>query len=511
VNPIGRFRRRRREPAEEVEERPNWLSRLVMPYAGTGSERLRDGRLLGILLLAAGLYSLMVLPELHPHVTQAAILTSVLLLSALTVPTLPWQRLPEYALQIPVVVGILILSLGYGTAFGDLNVLAALYAIGFGFTGLVLPPGHTAFHAGLSFLGLTVAAVFGNQHDHIVEIAGSIAVSGFVGELVAGAVSVQRQHRSDLERLQTGLTGLLAADDQEAAATLISHLTAELLRANGVTVITRVRPGSPWLTACGGYGAGANFTDVRLDIDAEKSGVGIAARTLQPLFIADVWQSPLVSKRHLAAVPAASTLYLPISGQREVLGLIIVWWLSPIAALDGFAEQVVRLLSIQAGLVLERVRQVEDLDRAAATDALTGISNRRVYEQQLENLPVDAVLIICDLDRFKILNDTKGHQAGDRVLRSFAAVAASSVRDGDLVSRIGGDEFALLVQGGLAAADAVLERLAQAWARPEGVGFSAGRAVRRPNETGDQLSERADQDLYVQKRRIRQQTPGGSI
>jgi diguanylate cyclase (GGDEF)-like protein len=150
--------------------------------------------------------------------------------------------------------------------------------------------------------------------------------------------------------------------------------------------------------------------------------------------------------------------------------------------------------------VLERVRQIEDLDLAAVTDPLTGIGNRRAFERRLAELDPDTALVMCDLNRFKELNDTLGHAAGDQVLRIFAAAAAMSIRAGDLVARIGGDEFALLVNGGEPAARAVLDRLRSAWEEPDGVGFSAGLAAHRPGETGEQLSERADQQLYAAKR-----------
>ncbi len=90
--------------------------------------------------------------------------------------------------------------------------------------------------------------------------------------------------------------------------------------------------------------------------------------------------------------------------------------------------------------------------KAALTDSLTGIANRRAFFDRggplLEWALADrrpAALLLFDLDRFKQVNDTAGHQAGDRVLKAFCDLVAASMRPGDLFGRLGGEEFACLV------------------------------------------------------------------
>lgn len=83
-------------------------------------------------------------------------------------------------------------------------------------------------------------------------------------------------------------------------------------------------------------------------------------------------------------------------------------------------------------------------------DSLTGVLNRRGFEERCSRLLGRRKndrwsLILCDLDRFKQINDTYGHSAGDTVLRTFGAILQENVRSGDLVGRIGGEEFALLL------------------------------------------------------------------
>lgn len=105
--------------------------------------------------------------------------------------------------------------------------------------------------------------------------------------------------------------------------------------------------------------------------------------------------------------------------------------------------------------------------KAALTDALTGIANRRAFFDLggplLERTVVDrrpAALLLFDLDRFKEVNDTAGHQAGDRVLKAFAELVTASMRPGDLFGRLGGEEFACLqVDATMAEALHTAERL----------------------------------------------------
>jgi diguanylate cyclase (GGDEF)-like protein len=282
---------------------------------------------------------------------------------------------------------------------------------------------------------------------------------------------------------------------------VIAELGGDLLGCDGVTVVTRQTPGSPIMVGRGGHGLGApRFSTIRIDINREQSGAGVVARTGQPLFVPDAANSPFVAHPLVEIFSIASVLYLPIIGPEETIGAIVLWWSRPITGPDGFGEQVIQLLSIQAAQVLHRLRRMDHLDRAALTDPLTAVGNRRAFDQRLAGLPEAAAMILLDLDHFKALNDTRGHPAGDRVLRAFAAAAASCVRDGDLVARIGGDEFAILMPGGQQAIDTVLLRLRLAWEAPDGVGFSAGTAVRQTGEDGQQFSERADQALYAAKR-----------
>jgi diguanylate cyclase (GGDEF)-like protein len=129
-------------------------------------------------------------------------------------------------------------------------------------------------------------------------------------------------------------------------------------------------------------------------------------------------------------------------------------------------------LGSQAAIALENVRLHRIVERQASTDGLTDLANRRHFEETLageisraERFGGALALVLADLDDFKQVNDRYGHQAGDDVLREFAAVLRDTVRDIDLAARYGGEEFAVLLpQTDLEGAGRLAERLREAMA-----------------------------------------------
>jgi diguanylate cyclase (GGDEF)-like protein len=137
----------------------------------------------------------------------------------------------------------------------------------------------------------------------------------------------------------------------------------------------------------------------------------------------------------------------------------------------GVADQVpapetmagLSLLGTQAGNRIGTLRSFELAQMQASTDGLTGLPNRRAFETEVrERLRTGARLafVMADLDRFKMLNDTHGHEAGDRALRLFGRVLRSALGKDDLVGRLGGEEFGIVLAGvTLEQAVTVLHRL----------------------------------------------------
>ncbi len=161
---------------------------------------------------------------------------------------------------------------------------------------------------------------------------------------------------------------------------------------------------------------------------------------------------------------------------------------------------------------LSRARRTAEraLHRLATSDALTGLPNRAACLEyvatELNHGPDELIVLFCDLDGFKPVNDRLGHAAGDQLLVQVADRLRDCVRDGDQVSRLGGDEF-VIVGRGPDAVEALSSRIRAMVARPFRVageevriGVSVGAARARPDDSTDDLVGRADLAMYEAKR-----------
>jgi len=186
--------------------------------------------------------------------------------------------------------------------------------------------------------------------------------------------------------------------------------------------------------------------------------------------------------------------------------------------------------SDQLGLVDQAVREtlarlldenellkarVAELERLADTDPLTPLPNRRAFVREVDRAiarvaryGTGIALMYVDVDHLKSINDRHGHSAGDAALNHIAAMLRSAVRAGDLVARVGGDEFALLVEPvDAAAAQAKAEALRIAalaapldWnGTPIAVGVSIGIAMIAGDDSVESLVARADTGMYAAK------------
>ena len=122
--------------------------------------------------------------------------------------------------------------------------------------------------------------------------------------------------------------------------------------------------------------------------------------------------------------------------------------------LDPRVQRVIDRCAKLACIAITRAHTQDKIRRQALEDPLTGLPNRALLRDRFEQALAGARrygfsvgLVLVDLDRFKDINDTLGHEVGDRVLRHVATQIESSVRASDTLARLGGDEFALLMPG----------------------------------------------------------------
>lgn len=165
------------------------------------------------------------------------------------------------------------------------------------------------------------------------------------------------------------------------------------------------------------------------------------------------------------------------------------------------------------------MQQMEDLKRQALTDSLTGLPNRACLEVELERCLDEYKrygwnigLLFLDVDHFKAVNDTYGHDRGDDVLRLVATTLAHNCRASDIVGRWGGEEFVGLVRNAtpsnlLQIAERNRMLVEQSFIRVDGrplnVTISLGAAIARPGEAAESLVRRADQLMFESKNKGR--------
>jgi diguanylate cyclase (GGDEF)-like protein/PAS domain S-box-containing protein len=192
-------------------------------------------------------------------------------------------------------------------------------------------------------------------------------------------------------------------------------------------------------------------------------------------------------------------------GSRFWAGLVVTSLVDAGGELRGFGK-LVRDVTERREAELERERLLAKLAEAARTDPLTGILNRRVWREELDRELANAArqgtplaLAVLDLDNFKAVNDELGHLKGDEILRRTAAAFRGSIREGDLIARFGGDEFACLFIGAEEAEALTLaDRLLAV--PPEEATASAGVAIWDGSESADDFFSRADLALYAAKK-----------
>jgi diguanylate cyclase (GGDEF)-like protein len=240
-----------------------------------------------------------------------------------------------------------------------------------------------------------------------------------------------------------------------------------------------------------------------------RAGPATAATTRDGQLVAD-----RIATRVRRMYGLRRTLAAPLTSDGSVVGAIVLshrtgesWSATTRRLLSGAAEE--------ASAALARAYSHRAAEARAATDALTGLPNRRYFDEFCGLLARrrradDAVgVLMIDIDKFKVLNDTYGHATGDEVLRAVAGAIVAAVREDDVPARFGGEEFVVLLRNpGMDVAFEVGERVRTAVSALDlqrfgvpGVSVSVGVAVSdHADQAIEDLIGQADQALYRAKR-----------
>jgi two-component system cell cycle response regulator len=327
-----------------------------------------------------------------------------------------------------------------------------------------------------------------------------------------------RRRRHDLEALTALAERVERAVDSKNVARLLLDSVAEtfdfprgivlagpegqlpLLASYGLHEDTARRPGRPGPSAVVRTAHDVHATQLVRGLDTP----------------ADPWLAHLLPD-------AQDLVVVPLVAEGRPLGALVLE--QPVDVGGRISRRVVAGLersASYAALALRNAWLLEQVQRLAATDGLTKIANRRTFESTLEREVARATrsaehvsLVMVDIDHFKNLNDTHGHQAGDEVLRNVAASLTIECRDFDTPARYGGEEFAVVLPGcGPDEALMIAERLRAAVSRaPSVVPITASAGVATyPGHAGDAdtLVRAADDALYQSKRAGRDRTTQSS-
>jgi len=385
-----------------------------------------------------------------------------------------------------------------------------------GLAGLLLAhvtaSGNDVYLAGAGWMALiatpsTYMVVRANikQQTRSDEVVAALARQSNEAAATANREVAERELQAQRQQFEHRLSNALEMADDEpevlevierSFAAVVPHSSIELLLAdNSRAHLSRMASASP----------GGNVPGCPVDSPDHCP----AARRAQVQRFGDSEDIDACPKLRNRPQGNVAAVCVPVSIMGRTVGVIHATneVSDPVAA-DRVAD--LATLANLAGSRLGLLRVMADTQLQAATDNLTGLLNRRSFEQKLSDVRADAPVVavaMADLDNFKALNDTFGHQTGDRALRLFAEVLRSALRSQDLMCRHGGEEFVIAfphasAENARRALDNVRSRLDAALTVAGLPRFtvSFGLIDARSGEDFPAMAARADNALFAAKR-----------
>jgi diguanylate cyclase (GGDEF)-like protein len=484
-----------------------WVVEQAAPYPSV----IAPGRAVGGFVLVA--FAATGFRSSTTHVPLLVVTGTVAVALVAVAAAVPWRRLPSSALlTLPLACDALVALLRHSQGGGQSGYASLL----------VLPVVWVAFVGGRRGVLLVVVAV-GMTLILPVALVGApdypstgwrgavllTLVAAIVGLVTEHGVALTRHHAEDearrarlLDRLVQTHTALAMSD--VGLEDVLETVVEEALALTAADAAVVELPDGDDLVYRAVAGSAVPFAGVRVPTLGSASGHCLA--TLEALVVVDTETDEWVDREACRRVGARSMVIVPLLHAGRGAGVLKVYS-TEVGAVGADEARVLGLLGNVIGTGLARAELFATMTEHASTDALTGLANRRSWEDQLARAIAHAErthetlsVAVCDVDGLKELNDRRGHAAGDGLLRDVAVCWRGEARAADLVARIGGDEFAVLLPGAdEVAAHDVVERLVHAL--PPGITVSFGIAEWDLRESAGELMARADLRMYDVKRR----------
>ena len=312
----------------------------------------------------------------------------------------------------------------------------------------------------------------------------------------------EQAERAEQSRLMLETArGLAASLTQDDAREAICSSARDLAKADFAILLEPHDRGDLLTTSS----IGLTIDPPRILIGREPSGAVAAWTSRTARFVEAAADDPTLAQKLVEEIGVASVHFEPVQRGDVAIGVLVVGWLERVEA-SPLRDDLLGAMGAHAAMAIERARLMDRLESAAKTDELTGLPNRRGWDDEITRELARArrtgeplCVAVLDLDHFKRVNDILGHPAGDRLLKESAAAWRSTIRLTDVLARHGGEEFALALPA-CSVDDAVrlVERLRSS--TPAGQTVSAGIAQWDGLESAISLYARADAALYDAKR-----------
>jgi diguanylate cyclase (GGDEF)-like protein len=447
-------------------------------------------------------------PNNWPALTAAVVVALTALAFAAAA---PWHRLSPWSILVLACACDAVIALlrhaegGANSGFGPLVILpvlwVALVARRREVAGIVL--------ATLLFFAVPIIAMGSPMYPSTGwrSVVLWTVVAAVIGVVTNRVMRTEREQTRLLEAQAGELDQLVATQTAIATSTfdldtVMGTAAAEAQRLTGAEAAVVEIPDGDDLVYRATAGTAEPYLGLRLR--QEDAISGLALRTGEIIVCDDSEVDERVDREACRRVGARSMVVVPLLHEGKAAGVLKVYSTS-VAAFDRRHAQLLSVIANLIGSEIARSNLLSELNEMAVTDALTGLPNRRAWYERLAHAMARSrrsetavTVVILDLDGFKRLNDTEGHERGDAVLRTLGKHWVPALRETDYLGRTGGDEFGVVLEGAdEAAADEVIDRIRAA--TPPGQFVSAGYATWDGLETAASLVSRADADMYADK------------